>query len=229
MNSHAKVLGISVLLLSSSLVACKKSEGPVPPPAPAKPLAAEVAKPATGGSAEAILTEDKLSRFATYQKEMLAVTADSMNMAMQAFGKAGADQKKFEGAMVADKRVAHVAEVSKAALEKSGLSQSEIPALTRVTGEYYAKVFALQGAVSKLAEHRKKIEEAKAKGKAPGPLDTTMEAVYAGQVAALETVRKEFSTKYGADALALFQKHEPEFLAINEKMMAAAMGAMKKK
>jgi hypothetical protein len=228
MQNHAKVWGLFGLLLCSSLIACKKNEAPVSPAAPPKVAAAAPASPATDTSAQALLTEDKLSRFLIYQKEMLAVALDSMNVGLQAFAKAGTDQKKLQGEMAGDKRSAHIAEVSKAALEKSGLTQSEIPALTQLTSPYYAKAYALQGAVKKLAEIRKNIEEAKAKGKTPDMMDTTMEPVYAKQADGLESMRTEFKTKHGADALALFQKHEPDFFAINEKMMAAAMGAMKK-
>jgi hypothetical protein len=179
--------------------------------------------------AKALLTEDKLSRFAIYQKEMLSVTSDSMGVGMQAFAKGGTDQKKFQGAMAADDRTAKIADASKAALEKSGLTQDEMAKLMRVAPRYYAHVYALQQAAGKVEGLRKKIDEAKASGKQPSVVDVAMEKAYSGQAAQLEVVRKEFAMQYGPEALALMQKHEPEFFTINEKMMGAAMGAMMKK
>jgi hypothetical protein len=176
-----------------------------------------------------LLTDDKLSRFAVYQREMLAVTSETMGVGMQAFAKGGTDQKKFQGAMAADNRTTKIADASKAALEKSGLTQDEMAKLMRVATRYYAHVYALQQAAGRVEGFRKKIDEAKTSGKQPSVVDVAMEKAYSGQAAQLEMVRKEFATQYGPEALALMQKHEPEFFAINEKMMGAAMGAMMKK
>jgi len=180
-------------------------------------------------AAKALLTEDKLSRFATYQKEMLSVTSDAVGVGMQAYAKGGTDQKKFQGAMAADDRTNKVAAKSQDALAKSGLTQDEMIKLTHVVTRYYGRAYVLQDAANKLADLRKKIDEAKAKGKEPSVVDTAMEKAYSGQAAQLEATRKEFAAQYGEPALALMQKHEPEFFAINQKMMGAAMGAMMRK
>lgn len=227
------------LFLLLCLAGCKKGEGTKPaavPPSPASSaghapafVAKLTAAAAEVEAAKALLTEDKLSRFATYQKEMLSVTGDAVGVGMQAYAKAGTDQKKFQGAVAADDRGAKIESATKAALAKSGLTQDEMMKLTRVATRYYAHAYALQDAADKVGELRKKIAEAKAKGKEPSPVDTAMEKAYSGQADRLETMRKEFAARYGEQALALMQKHEPEFFAINKKMMDSAMGAMKRK
>jgi hypothetical protein len=101
--------------------------------------------------------------------------------------------------------------------------------LTHVVMRYFGQAYVLNDAAKKVEEYRKKIDEAKASGKQPSAVDVAMEKAYSGQAGQLEKMRKEFATQYGPEALALMQKHEPEFFAINEKMMGAAMGAMMKK
>ena len=218
---------------------CKKGEGPKPaamPPSPASSagrgpafVAKLAAAQADADAAKALLTEDKLSRFVTYQKEMLSVTGDAVGVGMQAYAKGGTDQKKFQGAMAADDRSGKIVSATKAALEKSGLSQDEMMKLSHVATRYYAQAYAMQDAASKVDELRKKIDEAKAKGKQPSVVDTAMEKAYSAQADRLETLRNEFATQYGPQALALIRKHEPEFFAINKKMMDSAIGAMRRK
>ena len=236
MKSQSKIACVFVLLC---LAGCKKGEVakpaalPAPPvlgaAKPAAPLSPPAASPVDVAAVKPLLTDDKLSRFAVYQREMLAVTSETMGVGMQAFAKGGTDQKKFQGAMAADNRTTKIADASKAALEKSGLTQDEMAKLMRVATRYYAHVYALQQAAGKVEGLRKKIDEAKTSGKQPSVVDVAMEKAYSGQAAQLEVVRKEFATQYGPEALAVMQKHEPEFLVINEKMMGAAMGAMMKK
>ena len=236
MMSHSKTACFVLLLCS---VGCKKGEVPKPIPVSAPPASPVARTPGSESrpklaalspdEAKTLLTDDKLSRFATYQKEMLSVTGDSVSVGMQALAKGGTDQKKFQGAMAADDRSAKIAATNQAALEKSGLTQDEATKLSRVATAYYARVYIFRDAASKVEELHKKIDDARANGKQPSPVDTAMEKAYSGQAAQLENLRKEFAAQYGPQALALMQKHEPEFLAINEKMMGAAMGAMMRK
>ena len=236
MKSQSRIACAFVLLC---LAGCKKGEVAKPAvlPAspvlgaakPAAPLSMPAAAPADVAAVKPLLTEDKLSRFAVYQREMLGVTGETMGVGMQAFAKGGTDQQKFQGAMEADSRTAKIADASKAALEKSGLTPDEMAKLSRVAMRYFAHAYALSEAAKKLDGYRKKIDEAKNNGKQPGVVDVAMEKAYSGQAAQLEVLRKEFATQYGPEALALMQKHEPEFFAINQKMMSAAMGAMMKK
>jgi hypothetical protein len=218
---------------------CKKGDAPKPAAARVSPASSAARAPVfvsrleaaavDAEAAKALLTEDKLSRFATYEKEMLSVTGDAMGVGMQAYAKAGTDQKKFQGAMAADDRSSKIEAATKAALAKSGLTEDEMKKLSHVATPYYAHAYAMQDAIGKVDELRKKIEEAKAKGKEPSPVDTAMEKAYSAQAARLEKVREEFAGRYGPPALAAIRKHEPEFFAINKKMMDAAMGAMKRK
>jgi hypothetical protein len=190
---------------------------------PMRPPAVDVA------DAKVLLTDDKLSRFATYQKAMLPFMGDATGMGMSAFQKGGTDQKKFQGAMAADERAAKVAAAGKAALEKSGLTQEEVSKLSRLVMSYYARNYAMQDAVKKAEEVRAKIADAKSHGKEPSPVDTAMEKMYGTQLTRLESGREDFAAQYGKDALALVKKHEPEFLVINEKIMGAAMNGMMRK
>jgi hypothetical protein len=236
MKSQSKTAWMFLLLCFAG---CKKGEVAKPAAAPAPPVlgaaqpVAPISPPAVApvdvAAVKALLTDDKLSRFAAYQREMLSVTSDAMGVGMQAFAKGGTDQKKVQGAMAADDRSAKIAGVSKAALEKSGLTQDEMAKLSHVVMRYYAHAYALHDAAKQVAELRKKIDEARTSGKQPSAVDVAMEKAYSGQTGQLEKMRAEFAAQYGPEALALMQKHEPEFYAINQKMMGAAMGAMMRK
>jgi hypothetical protein len=179
--------------------------------------------------AKALLTEDKLSRFATYQKEMLSVMGDASGMGMAAFQKGGTDPKKFQGAMAADERTAKVAAAGQAALEKSGLTREEAAKLGRIVMPYYMRNYAMQDGVKKAEEVRARIAEAKAHGREPSPVDTAMDKMYGEQLIRIEAARNDLAAQYGEDALVLIKKHGPEFLVISEKIMGAGMKGMMRK
>ncbi len=210
-------------LLLVPLFACKKeSPTPASTPAAAQPAAQAPAAPpaaAPGDDVKALLTEDKITRFATYQKEISAVTSEAVGAGVAAYQKGGGDQKKFEKAVAADDRTAKIAAASQAALEKSGLSQAEVSRLTSVLTPYYAKAYAMT----------EMFKGDDSKDKKPGSVEDVMAKVREEQKGKVEAMRKEFAAKYGEDALALVRKHEPEFFALNEKIMGAAMGAFMKK
>jgi hypothetical protein len=240
MRAMVKTSFVACLSLFVLLGACKK-DAPASPTAPVSPTAARrapipplpapparVVGPAPA-ELTALLTEDKLAHFAAYQKEMLAATADATGLGLAAYQKSGTDSKKFQNAVAADDRAAKVAAVSQAALEKCGLTQDEVSKLNHAVTPYYARLYAMQDALKKAGEVHARIEEAKAKGKEPSPVDTAMDKVYGEQSNRIETMRKDFAAKYGEDGLAVVKKHEPEFMVINEKMMAAAMGGMMRK
>jgi hypothetical protein len=233
MPAMRNLLTTACLVLATLSAACKneaaKPAAPTAPPAapavkPAAPApsAAPTAAAVPGAAAapvaadvKALLTEDKVARFATYQKEISAVTAEAVGMGMKAYQKAGADQKKMEKAIAADDRTAKIAAASKAALDKSGLTQDEVTRLSQVLTPYYARAYAME-----------QMFKPKGTAKKPAGANDIMAKIHEGQMAQLETARKEFSDKYGADALAVVRKHEEEFMAINEKIMGAAMGAL---
>ena len=173
-----------------------------------------------------LLTEDKLTRFATYQTAMLSATSDATRLGLAAYQKGGTDPKKFQNAMAGDDRAAKVAAAAQAALAKSGLTQDEVGKLSRVASAYYARGYVLLDAGKRAEEVNARIETAKAKGKEPSPVDVAMAKAHADQASRFETVRKEFAARYGQDALTLMQKHEPEFFEINKQMMGAAMSGM---
>jgi hypothetical protein len=234
-----KRLIVACLSLAAVLGACKKAEPVKPatvpaPPAPKARPAAPTPSPAAAavvntGDAKVLLTEDKISRYATYQKEMLPIMGDAAGLGMAAYQKGGTDAKKFQGAMAADDRTAKIAAASQAALTKSGLSQDEVSKIGRIVTSYYARTYVMQDAVKKADETRANIAAAKAQGKQPSLVDTAMDKMYSEQLTRFEAARKEFATQYGEDALALVKKHEPEFFAINEKIMGATMKGLMRK
>jgi hypothetical protein len=169
---------------------------------------------------KALLTEDKLSRFATYQKEVLTATSEAVSTATHQ--QSGTEPEKLPGAMANNDPAAKVAAASKAALDRSGFTQEEVYKLNQVVTSYYARGYAARDAGKKAEEVRARIADAKAKGKPPNPVDTALEKVYSDQLARFEDVRKEFAATYGADAMAVVKEHEPDFFAINEKIIGAA-------
>jgi hypothetical protein len=171
-----------------------------------------------------LLTEDKLSRFAVYQTEMLSSTADTTGLSPAFYQKAGTDTKMFQGAN--DEIPAKIAAARQAALAKSGLNYDEVSKLIRVVIPYYARIYAPRDAQTMCAEARKRIEEARSAGKESRPVDGATDKACLEQANRLETQRKEFATRYGEDALTIVKKHERDFLAINQKMMAVARGGL---
>jgi len=174
---------------------------------------------------KALLTEDKLSRFATYQKEVLTATSEAVGKGMTAHQQSGTDPEKLPGAMTDNDPAAKVAAASKTALDRGGLTQEEVFKLNQVVTSYYARGYAARDAGKKAEEVRARIAEAKAKGKPPNPVDAALDKVYSDQLARFEDVRTEFAATYGDDAMAVVKEHEPDFFAINEKIIGAAKAA----
>lgn len=168
--------------------------------------------------AKALLTEDKLGRFAAYQKTISSLTGDGMGMGMQARTKTG-----MQGAASADDRSAKLAAARKSALDKSGLTQDEIGKLTQLLTPYYARVRAMERLFGKTAA-------TKGEQSQPAPPAGSMEAARLkaqdDQRAQLEAMRREFAMQYGAKALELVKKHEPELASLDHQTAGAAMGAM---
>jgi hypothetical protein len=223
---HNRSMLVCLFLVAS--FACKKNEPsktaveamtrkPAAPPPERMTMRPPQPKPE---EVKDLLTDDKLKSFLSYQKEIAAATSEAMGMGMSAVAKVGTDPKKLEKEVTKDDRYAKIAAASKAALAKSGLTQDEMVKLTQVLSPYYARVYA--------AAHFLGSNPPTAGGEPPKP--GSMEAArlksQEQRLASLETSRKEFGDRYGAAALELVKKYEPEFVEINKKMMAAAFGAM---
>lgn len=218
-----------VLLLSlCALVgACKKkqtaprvtatpaAQPPIPPPPAAGPSLAD---------AKLLLTDDKLTRFARFQSEMLAATAEATAMAVAAQQRPAGDPKKAGQAMGNDNRAEKVAAANKAALAKSGLTQDEANKLSRIVTPYYGRLFAMQSGLSRTVEMRAKAAEAAGREAS----DKAMDKLRAEQAARMDAIRKDFGERYGEDGLALVQKHEADFFPIHEQMLGAALRGMRR-
>ena len=188
---------------------------PVPPP-PAPP-------PGLGSpEVTELLTEDKLKRFLTYQKEAVAATLDATAPGTAALQKSGTEPKPPGDGAAKDERAAKLAAV----LKTSGLSQDEVAKLSRLLVPYYARIAGIQETMKRSEAARLRLEEAKRAGQEPNSVDQAVAKTLGDQSKRIEAVRAEFASRYGEARVALLQKHEADFLPVHLKMMSAAMGGM---
>ena len=95
----------------------RKSE--VPPEVAAARQLAEAPQPQGSSLApKDLLTDDKLTRYVVYQREMNTVTDLVMGAAMGAFNKSGGSQKGFEKELSKDERIKKIADTEASALAK---------------------------------------------------------------------------------------------------------------
>ena len=212
---------LCVMLAASAISRGKSGEGDkspaptAPPPAarPAAPAPVPPARPAVAppvtGDVTALLTEEKIKGYVTYQREIAGMAGDAFSVGMNAYAKGKGDQKKFEKEMAKDERTKKLAEVGENALKKSGLTQAEISALTPVLSkDDVTRMMA--------ADSAKALEQAKQKGK-PGILGD----MHKKQVEEGEQARTAFGAKYGKAALAAADKYEKDYIETTSAMMKA--------
>lgn len=132
---------VGLLCCAALLAACKKAETPS---ADARQVVADVKKLAESApppvkdslDPKLLLTDAMLGKYAVYQQTLLPVMGDIMAAAMGAGLKSGGDQKKFEKNLAADERLKRIEAVTKEALAKSGLTQSEATAVGKLVSSY---------------------------------------------------------------------------------------------
>jgi len=113
----------------------RKSE--LPPEVAAARKAAAVAVPEAPALApKDLLTDDKLTRYATYQREMNTVADLATASAGQAFTKSGGNQRGFEKELSKDERIQKIAATETSALAKSGLTRMEAMAVAKLVSAY---------------------------------------------------------------------------------------------
>jgi hypothetical protein len=170
----------------------------------------------------AALTEEKLAGFAVYQHEMIPQMGLTMSVALGALkdGKSFSDAEK---AAANDERTKALKAAQEAACKKAGLQGSDIPGLTLITSEYYSRRGTAVTLQNDLDTARKKIADAKAAGKEPNSIDTTMEKTYLEMLGREPDIKKDYVAKYGQAVVDLLSKHETEFLEINKLMLDAAL------
>jgi hypothetical protein len=195
----------------------------------AAPAGPSTTSPASTGAAAdnktkmaASITEEKLAAFAVYQREMIPMMGLTMNVAMGAL-KIGKSRSDKEDVAAKDEQAKALKAAQEAACKKAGILMSDIPGLTFITAEYYAKRGAAITLQEDIDETRKKIADAKAAGKEPSPVDTAMEERYAEMLEEHPDIRKEYEAKYGKDLVDLLAKHEAEFIEINDLRVRAAL------
>jgi hypothetical protein len=120
-------------------ISCSKS----PSPSGTASTAAETAKTAAPEAAEpldpkTLITDDKISRFIVYQKEMNSVVDLAISAGVDALQNASGSQKDLEKALSKDERAQKVANTQASALAKSGLTQTEATEITKILSPYIA-------------------------------------------------------------------------------------------
>jgi hypothetical protein len=208
--------------------ACNKSATPIAPPAPS-PMSDQAAAATEPTGANLKVTDELLTKFAVYQREMLPAMEKIMGVATGAAAKAHGDAQKFGEAAKDDSRTQDIAKITEAALVKSGLTQQQVSGITRLTSEYYAHAAAIEGAKKALAEGDANPAPAKNKnGKATKVgLSPIMRDVYTKQIAGFDQFKKDFAQKHGQDTLVVLDRHSEELVQITNAMLSAALAPHK--
>jgi hypothetical protein len=184
---------LATLVLAALVVAtvsCSKE----PSPSGTASTAGEAAKTAVPETAKpldpkTLITDDKIGRFITYQKEMNSVVDLAMSAGAEAL-RTGGSQKDMEKALSKDDRARKIADTQASALAKSGLTQMEATEITQVLSPYIAGFT---------------IGDDEMKNKS----------------------REEMKSKYGAEAVAVFEKRLPELSKLQDEMLEKALGKKK--
>ena len=113
----------------------RKSEVP-PEISAARKLAETPQQVQPSPSPKDLLTDDKLTRYIVYQREMNTVAGLVLGAAGQAFQKSGGNQKGFEKELSQDERTKKIADTEASALSKSGLTRMEAMAIAKVVSTY---------------------------------------------------------------------------------------------
>jgi hypothetical protein len=138
MKRFAFVTSILVTLMIAT-ISC--SRGPSPSGTTstavetAKTAAAEAVKPL---DPKTLISDDKISRFIIYQKEMNSVVDLAISAGAEVLQNAGSSQKDLEKALSKDERAQKVANTQASALAKSGLTQPEATEITNILSPYIA-------------------------------------------------------------------------------------------
>lgn len=134
---------LAILVLAALVVAtvsCSKEPSPSSGAAPTAGEAAKTAVPETAKSLDpkALISDDKISRFVIYQKEMNSVADLAMAAGIDALKDSGGSQKAMEKALAKDGRAQKIVEAQASALSKSGLTQTEANEISNVLTPYIA-------------------------------------------------------------------------------------------
>ncbi len=132
---------VAFILVTLTIAAISCSQGPSP--SGTTSTAVETAKTAAADVAKSLdpktlITDDKISRFIIYQKEMNSVVDLAMSAGVEALQSAGNSQKDLEKALSKDERAQKIAETQASALAKSGLTQPEATEITKILSPYIA-------------------------------------------------------------------------------------------
>ena len=208
---HVPVKKICLAALAAALAACQSnapaaSSGPAAAPRPG-PAAAAPGMPggpmmAAMDAAAKGLTDDQLKRFAAFQVATLAPEGPAVPGAQTIAARQAAEQKY-------------------------GFTDEQARGLGMLTARYYGRLNAQNLMAARDAEREKRIAAAKAAGKPPSQMDEAMERnapqFHQRQQAQLTEFKQRFTTQFGAQTVALLDKHWPEFQVYYDAMMKRMM------
>jgi hypothetical protein len=193
------------------------------PPEPPNPFENPNTRALRDG-ALASLTDEKLAKFAVYDREMLPTLALGKEISDKLRAANVKDPEGMRKAVQGDDRFRKIQAARVEAQRKSGLTTGEIGGLTLVVSDYYGKRYALQRAEKKLLEVRGRLSEAKAGGKLPNPIDVSMELTLVGERDRRKAELDRTVAGYPPEARKVLDKHEAEFIAIMEARLDVSLG-----
>lgn len=220
---------IACVLLSPG---CKK-ESPPPPEVAERQGAADALgqMEASAATFAKSLTEEKVKGVLTYEEHMLE-HAPLVSGTPRDGGQP----------LSREERMAELSRVTREALQKAGVSQSDVTNFTTLTAELFAGEVAVAHARAELAANPPKVERWKeleaeaAKLQEPErsallsqhleeqPLTDFMVDAYQKQISQQEALREEFAKRHGQETLALIDRYKDAFVALRQKQLEAVLG-----
>ncbi len=210
---------------------CKKESPPAPEAVERRGVTEALGQmeAAAAGFAKT-LTDEKVKGVLTYEQQML-------QHAPVLAGR-GADG----GALDREARRSELSRVTREALEKGGVTQSDVTNFTTLTAELFAGEVAVAHARRELAANPAKVERWKAleaeASKFPEPersaflqqhleaqpLTDFMVEAYQRQLAEQEALRAQFAERHGEQTLAVIDRYKDDFVALRQRQLDAVLG-----
>lgn len=172
----------------------------------------------------ASLSDEKLTKFAAYERETLPTLALGRELTEKLRTANTKDPEALRKAFQGDERFQKIQAARAEAQRKAGLSTLEIGGLTLVVSDYFGKRFTLQRAEKKLEEVRARIAAARSDGKLPNPVDASMELSMVGERDRRKAELERTVASYPPEARKLLDKHQGEYLAILEARLDLSLG-----
>lgn len=191
----------TAVLLAGSLVACRRSPSAEPPPAAQTAQKAPEPSDFLAKAAKGI-NDDLLSRFAGYQHDMLAVSAQAVAVGADALRASAQNPQKYAASVRNDGRGEALHKASEEAAKRYGLTEMQVTGLSLITSRYYGKLNQAQ----MLADTLTDIEKTQSHKTQEG-----MEKAYSDATEQVGAIKTEYTKRYGALVVGLLDRHWPEY------------------